>query len=172
VRIGADLARRTTAREQRFLLGRLAARLRSRSCLAEELPPEALVAWALAAAHAAVGGAPANDGRARQVAKALGRRARKLLEQPAHALLSAASPPDAGAWRAAAARTADRLGLLLSGDVPTAIDMLLRDDAGRALGRAEAIEAAPRRPDVKALLAFAASDVHFALRQRLRVAIA
>ena len=172
VRIGADLARRTTAREQRFLLGRLAARLRSRSCLAEELPPEGLVAWALAAAHAAVGGAQGNDDRARQVAKALGRRARKLLEQPAHALLSAASPPDAGAWREAAARTADRLGLLLSGDVPTAIDMLLRDDAGRALGRAEAIEAAPRRPDVKALLAFAASDVHFALRQRLRVAIA
>jgi hypothetical protein len=169
LRIGSDLARRTTGREQRFLLGRVVARLRSRSCLAELLPPEALAAWALAAARCAEGAAD-GDGDAERLARELGRRARRALAEPARALL--ARPPDPEAWRAAAARTADRAGLVLCGDVPTAIELMLRDPEGRAPGRTEAIAAAAARPDVRALVAFAASEAHFTLRQRLRVAIA
>jgi tetratricopeptide (TPR) repeat protein len=170
VRVGADLARRTTAREQRFLLGRVAARLRSRSCLAEILPPASLGTWVVAAARAAVSGA-GEDEQSRRVARELGRRARKALEPAAQALL-AAQPPDLEAFRAATARTADRLGLLLCGDVPVALDLLMREGVGRSPERAEAVAHAAQRPELRSLLAFAASDVHFALRQRLRVAIA
>jgi hypothetical protein len=170
VRVGVDLARRTTVREQRFLLGRAAARLRTRSCLAAHLPPRTLAAWSIAAARAAVGGG-LDDDMARQVAKGLNRRSRKALEPAARALL-AAIPPDPTEFGTAAARTADRLGLLLCGDVPTAMETLLRDGRDRPPDRAAAISAASARPDVRALLAFAASDLHFALRQRLRVAIA
>lgn len=170
VRVGADLARRTTVREQRFLVGRIAARLRSRSCLAERLPPDTLASWAASAARAALG-TPGDDEVARQLARSLGRRARRALEPAARALL--ASPTtDAREYRTGAARTADRLGLLLCGDVPTAIEMALRDAGTRPADRAETIALAAARPELRALLAFAASDVHFALRQRLRVAIA
>ncbi len=169
VRIGTDLARRLTAREQRFLLGRVAARLHSRSCIAELLPPAALLSWSLAAARCVLGGE--EDDLVRRIGRNLGRRSRRALERPARALVSADPAPDADAWRAAAALTADRAGLLLCGDVPTAIEMLL-DDRGRALGRPEAIAEASRRADVRDLIAFAASDAHFTLRQRMRIAIA
>ncbi len=164
-----DLARRLTAREQRFLLGRVAARLHSRSCIAELLPPAALLSWSLAAARCVLGGE--EDDLVRRIGRNLGRRSRRALERPARALVSADPAPDADAWRAAAALTADRAGLLLCGDVPTAIEMLL-DDRGRALGRPEAIAEASRRADVRDLIAFAASDAHFTLRQRMRIAIA
>ncbi len=170
LRIGADLARHTTAREQRFLLGRIAVRLRARSCLAEILEPPALAAWALAAARCALG--TTEDDLALRVGRGLGRRARRALEGPARALLGAKQEPDAEGWRAAAARTADRAGLVLCGDVPTAVHLLLRDATGRALEGSEAITAAATRAEVRALLSFAASEAHFALRQRLRVAIA
>jgi tetratricopeptide (TPR) repeat protein len=170
VRVGTDLARRTTAREQRFLLGRVAARLRSRSCLAELLPTPALSAWAVAAAHVALG-APEDD-LSRLLARSLSRRARRALESPARALLAANPPPDPDGWRAAAARTADRVGLVLCGDPTAALDLLLKDGATPPRTREEQIALATARPDVRSLLAFAVSDAHFALRQRLRVAIA
>jgi tetratricopeptide (TPR) repeat protein len=168
VRVGSDLPRRTTGREQRFLLGRIAARLRSRSCLAELLAPDDLAAWALAAARLAVGDAAA-DARAERLSTGLGRKARRTLAQPARALLARA--PDPAAWRDAAARTADRAGLVLCGDVATAIELLLRDGEADAPVR-HGVAAAAAHPGVRALLVFAASDAHFALRQRLRVAIA
>ncbi len=171
VRVGVDVPRRTTVREQRFLLGRVAATLRSRSCLGRSLPARTLVAWAGAAARVGVGGAT-DDEMTRQLARALPRRARKALEPAARALLGAVPPPDPATWIEGAARTADRLGLLLCGDVPTAIEVLLREVPDRPADPALALAAAAARADIRALLAFAASDVHFALRQRLRVAIA
>jgi tetratricopeptide (TPR) repeat protein len=170
IRVGTDLARRTTVREQRFLLGRVAARLRSRSCLAERIPAEALAAWAASAARAALG-TPGDDDVARQLAKGLGRRARRAMEPAARALL-AGPAPDVAAYRAGASRTADRLGLVLCGDVPTALELSLREAGVHAADRGEAVAAAGARPELRSLLAFAASDVHFALRQRLRVAVA
>jgi tetratricopeptide (TPR) repeat protein len=173
VRVGPDIARRTTTREQRFFAGRAAARLRTRSALAEALPPDVLGALVAAAIRFVVpsSATPADDAGARRLAKALGRRGRRAIEEAARSLASA-PPPDLAAWRVAAAATADRAGLLLCGDVSTALALLLRRGAARPPEGAAALAAAADRPDVLALLAFAASEAHFALRQRLRVAIA
>lgn len=176
VHVGPDIARRSTAREQRFLVGRAAARLRTRSCLAELLPAAALEGWVAAAVRCVVPGyapgAPVDDEMVRRVAKGLTRRVRRALEEPARALARTSSPPDVAAWHSAAAATADRAGLVLCGEVPAAIGVLLRDGRPRAPEGAEAVKAAATRPDVLALLAFAASEAHAALRQRARVAIA
>ncbi len=176
IRCGADQLRRATAREQRFLLGRLAARLRSRSALAEVVD-EATLGDLLAAAVRQVvpdwsaTGLP-SEALVRQVGRALPRRVRKLLE-PAARALAAGPDPDLPAWRAAAAGSADRAGLVLCGDVPTALDLLLRElPAGGPAVVAPARQAVRAHPRALALLAFAASEAHFTLRQRLRVAIA
>jgi cellulose synthase operon protein C len=176
VLVGPDIARRTTAREQRFLVGRAATRLRTRSCLTELLPPAALAGWVAAAIRSVVSGyspaEPVDEEMVRRIAKGVARRGRKALEEAARALAAAPSPPDVAAWHAAAASTANRAGLLLCGEVPVALGMLLRDGASRSPEGAESVALAGTRPDVLALLAFAASEAHFILRQRLRVAIA
>lgn len=176
VRCGTDLARRTTAREQRFLLARVAARLRTRSSLAE-VADEATLGEAVAAAVRQV--VPAWSGTGvppeelvRRVGKLLGRRARKALD-PAARALAAAGPPDLRSWRAAAAATADRAGLVLCGDVPTAVSLLVRGGPGTTpADGAPLLAAVWEHPPALALLAFAASEAHFTLRQKLRVAIA
>jgi tetratricopeptide (TPR) repeat protein len=175
VMVGADLAHRSTLREQRFLLGRTAARLRTRSALAEAFP--ASFADAIGAAvrqvvpyHVGLG-CPGEELLAR-VGKALSRKARRALEEPARVLAHQRPPPDLAAWRLAAAATADRAGLVLCGDVPTALDLLLREGAGRQPPPADRLTALRARPDALALLAFAASEAHLALRQRVRAAIA
>ncbi|HUL60389.1 MAG TPA: tetratricopeptide repeat protein [Anaeromyxobacteraceae bacterium] len=177
VLLGADLLRRWP-REQRFLLGRAAARLRSRSAVAEALAGE-LLADGLGAAvrqvlpdHGVLG--HPSEALVRRVSHRLSRRARRQLEPAARALAAAASPPDVEAWRAAAAATAARAGLVLCGDVSTALAVMLREGApgGRAPAGADAVAAARSRPDVLALLAFAATEEHLVLRQRWRVAIA
>ncbi len=104
--------------------------------------------------------------------RALGRRARRALEEPARALAHQRPPPDLTAWRAAAATTADRAGLLLCGDVPTALELLLRDDTGRKPLPPDRLAALRARPEALALLLYAAGDAHLLLRQKLRVAIA
>jgi hypothetical protein len=176
VLVGLDLTRRTTVREQRFLFGRAAARLRSRSCLAETFPSAALAGWITAASRTIIpsyaGSGPVDEEVVRALAKALARKARRALEPAARALPSLLSPADVETWRAAAAASADRAGLVLCGHVPSALAVLLRDPGGRAPEGAEAIAAARARPDALALLAFAASEEHFLLRQRLRSAIA
>ncbi|HET6438243.1 MAG TPA: tetratricopeptide repeat protein [Anaeromyxobacter sp.] len=175
VRVGADLAHRSTAREQRFMLGRAAARLRTRSALVEAFP--ARFADAVGAAVRLTvphyGGMGHPDGELlRRLDKALPRKSRRALEEPARALAHQRPPPDLVAWRAAAASTADRAGLALCGDVPTALDLLLRDASGRKPAPAERAEALRASSEAQALLAFAAGETHLALRQKLRVAIA
>ncbi|HYD39189.1 MAG TPA: hypothetical protein VEB43_00035 [Anaeromyxobacter sp.] len=175
VRVGADLAHRSTVREQRFMLGRVAARLRTRSALAEAFPaelPDAIgAAVRLVVPHYAGLGRP-GDELSRRLEKAISRRTRRALEDPARALAHLRPPPDLAAWRTAAAATADRAGLALGGDVPTALDLLLRDDAGRKPAPGDRLVALRARPEALALLSFAASEAHLALRQRLRVAVA
>ncbi|HEY6001774.1 MAG TPA: tetratricopeptide repeat protein, partial [Anaeromyxobacter sp.] len=176
VLVGPDVARRTTAREQRFLVGRAAARLRTRSCLGELLPPAALAGWIAAAVRSVVPGyspgEPVDEEMVRRIAKGIARKARKPFEEASRALALAPNPPDLTAWRNAAAASADRAGLVLCGDVPAALGMLLREGARRAPEGPIAVARASSRPDVLSLLAFAATEAHFILRQRLRVAIA
>lgn len=173
VLVGSDIARKTTttAREQRFLLGRVMMRLRSRSCLAQILPAPALARWVAAAVRSVVPAHPGEDVLARRLAKAMSRRARRALERPARALAKGVATNVDG-WAAAAAATADRAGLVLCGDVPTALHAILRTAAGEPVEGPAAAAAARTRPDALALLVFAASEEHFALRQRLRLAIA
>jgi hypothetical protein len=175
VLVGADLARRTTMREQRFLLGRAAARLRGRTGLVEAVPAPAL--WdAVAAAIRQVvpgwagAGQPSED-LVRRVGRALSRKARRALEEPARTIARNQGSTDLAALRVAAASTADRAGLVLCGDVPTAIALLVREPGARGAG--DEIQAeARRREETRALLAFAAEEAHFRLRQKLRVAVA
>jgi hypothetical protein len=109
---------------------------------------------------------------ARRIGRALSRRARKALEPAARSLVAQVVPPSVEVWATAAAATADRAGLVLCGDVPAALASMLRDVAGRTLVGQAAVEAARNRSDVRALLSFAASEAHFSLRHRMRVAIA
>jgi tetratricopeptide (TPR) repeat protein len=175
VRVGADLAHRSTIREQRFMLGRAAARLKTRSALVEAFPAEFAdaigVAVRLVVPHYSALGQPSEQ-LARRLQKALSRKARRALEEPARALAHQRPTPDLPAWRAAVAATADRAGLALCGDLPTALDLLLRDEAGRKPVPADRLTALSAHPEAQALLAFAASEAHLALRQKLRVAIA
>jgi hypothetical protein len=102
----------------------------------------------------------------------LPRRTRKLLEGPA-GQLAAGPRPDLAAARQAAAATADRYGLALCGDVPTALAILARGGpASTPPDGPPLVEAVRACPPALALLAFAASEAHLVLRQKLRVAIA
>jgi hypothetical protein len=175
VRVGADLAHRSTIREQRFMLGRAAARLRTRSSLVEAFPGEFAdavgAAVRLIVPHYTAIGQPAEP-LARRLEKALSRKTRRALEEPARALAHQRPTPDLAAWRAAAAGTANRAGLALCGDVPTALDLLLRDDSGRKPAPGDRLAALLSHPEAQSLLSFAATEAHLVLRQKLRVAIA
>jgi hypothetical protein len=61
---------------------------------------------------------------------------------------------------------------LLCGDVPTSLDLLLRDETGRKPAPADRMALLRGRPEALALLAYAATEAHLTLRQKLRVAVA
>jgi hypothetical protein len=173
--VGIDLPHRSTVREQRFMLGRAAARLRTRSGLVESFP-EAFAdvvgaAVRLVVPHFAAIGDPSQELR-RRLEKATTRKIRKALDEPARALAHQRPPPDLAAWRAAAAATANRAGLALCGDVATALDLLLRDESGRKPAPADRLDSLRAQPEALALLTFASGEAHLVLRQKLRVAIA
>jgi cytochrome c-type biogenesis protein CcmH/NrfG len=177
LRIGGEFARRFGPGEQRFLLGRAAARLKARNALADHLGPGRLGEYLAAAVRIVdptwAGTGEPGEGLVRQVAKAMPRKLRRPLEELAPLL--AGLKPDLLAWYAALSATADRTGLLLSGDVAAALLVALRDGAPpppRPEGAAEVQEAVRTRPDLQALLSFAASEDHFRLRQKLKLAIA
>jgi hypothetical protein len=176
VRAGADLARRCALAEQRFLLGRAAARLRARSAVAARLDARALGRLLAAAVrqvdagYEGLGVPPQAVSRA--VGRALSRRARKAMEEPVRAL-AAGPAPDVAAWQEGLARTADRVGLLLCGDPTVALGLVLREAAGAAPSSPDALAAAVReRAGLRDLAVFAGSDEHLRLRQVLRLAIA
>jgi hypothetical protein len=102
----------------------------------------------------------------------LPRRVRRAIE-PAARAIAAGPPPDLATWRRAAAATADRFGLALCGDVPTALAILARGGpASTPPDGPPLIEAVRQCPPALSLLAYAATEAHLVLRQRLRVAIA
>lgn len=177
VRIGAEFARRHALPEQRFLLARVAARIRAGTGLAEHLGPGRLAEMLAAAVRQAVpafdGIGEPGEGLVRQAARVVPRRLRRTLEELSRPL--AAGPPDLIGWFGALSATGDRAGLLLAADVPAALELVLHDGGlppARPQAAAEVAEAVQARPDLQALLRFAASEEHLRLRQRLRLAIA
>ncbi|HTP27035.1 MAG TPA: tetratricopeptide repeat protein [Anaeromyxobacteraceae bacterium] len=174
VRVGPGLLRRTGT-EQRFLLARMAARVRSRSGLAArksagELGDLVAAAVRQVVNHYAATGQP-SAALEKAVARALPRRLRKQLSERA-AALAQAGPQDVAAWQAGLAATADRVGLLFSVDLTAALGLRLREGGGPA-DSADGVTAAVRaRVDLQHLLAFVLSEDHLRLRQRLRLAIA
>lgn len=165
--LGADVARLET-NGARFLLGRAVAQLRDRTgTLAELRPDELTMFFAAAAGIAGVNPAPpalaaiaadapaAVDQRHKQLSKHLGRREKKNLALVAGRFSEIGDPL---AWREAAISTASRAGLLLSGDVAVALDVLDVGRGGRSL-----VDEQP----VLDLLAWAAGDAHLALRKAL-----
>jgi hypothetical protein len=96
---------------------------------------------------------------------------RKVLDEPARAVALAGSQ-DVAAWHAGLAATADRVGLLFAGDVPSALAALLRERGLLTASAAEVTSDVRARADLRQLLSFIISEEHFRLRQRLRLAIA
>jgi tetratricopeptide (TPR) repeat protein len=173
LRIGPDLGRRLSPAEQRFAVARAVARLRARSGVAARLGPARLAEVMAAVVRQALpdyeGLAEPSEALLRSVGRALPRKVRRALEEPARAL-SVAGPIDVAAWQAALAATADRAALLFAGDVPSALGVAL---GGPRPKTPEDVAAAVRaRPAVAHLLVFAASEEHFRLRQRLKLAVA
>jgi hypothetical protein len=176
VLIGLDLTRRANPLEVRFLLGRALARIRLQAHLADTLKGGALGLAVAAAVNVVVPGYTAtghpSEDAVRRIGKALARRSRRALEAAARELADLPSAPDLSRWDAMAALTADRVGAVLCGDVPTALSMILNAHMpGGHATPAERAAAALERPDVAALIAFAATEEHFLLRRRLKVAL-
>ena len=103
--------------------------------------------------------------------RAIPRKVRKALEEPVRAL-GVSGTPDVGEWQKALAASADRVGLVLAGDVPAALGAVLAESGPAARTPTERAAAARARAPLRALLLFAASEDHFRLRQRLGLAVA
>ncbi|WP_176065004.1 hypothetical protein [Anaeromyxobacter diazotrophicus] len=171
---GPELTARFGPSEQRFLVARAAARVRARSALADRLSAAALrellsATVRLIAPEDTSLGVPA-EALARAVARAVPRKVRKALEEPVHALLVSGAP-EVAEWQEGLAATAGRAGLLVAGDVPAALALVLAEGAPAA-GRADRAAAARDLAPLRDLLLFAASDEHLRLRQRLGLAVA
>lgn len=169
---GPDTVRRLGPSEQRFLVARAAARLRSRSALASRLDPRALGELMAAVVHPV---APDYEGlghpsaeQVKAVARALPRKLKKIAEGPSR-VIARSGTIDVAAWQASLAASADRVGLLLSADVPAALRIVLGECAS-ARGAAE-VGSALGHSRFSQLALFAISEEHLALRQHLRLAV-
>ena len=84
--------------------------------------------------------------------------------------------PDAATLAHACVLSADRAGLLYSGDLVGSLSLMLREDptlGNVRLDSADAVRgAASARQDVRELMLFAVSDDFFRLRQKLKLGLA
>jgi hypothetical protein len=177
VQIGLDLTRRASPLDTRFLIGRAVAMIRLQAHLGETLKGGALGSAVAAVVRLVVPGYSAtgqpSEETVRRLGKAVGRRSRRALEAAGRALAALEAPPSVDGWLGAAGLTADRAGAVLCGDVPTALSIVMGGHALTAAGgtAVDRQSAALERPEVASLLAFAATEEHFLLRKRLRVAL-
>ncbi len=176
--VGPDMVRRYQAREQRFLFARAAFHLRNKMPIAYRFDNTRLADLLGNAIRVVVPdfnrlGKPDAD-LTKRLRKAMSGKAIRALEQVAPELLSAKNL-DISAWMQAAGWSADRAGLLLSGDIASALQVLLREDpalGGMRLDTTDQILTAMRkRRDMFELVAFVTSDDHYKLRSRLRLAL-
>jgi tetratricopeptide (TPR) repeat protein len=159
----ATLAGDATAR---FWVGRALALLRERAVLLEPLPATEVGAL-LAAAAAVAGVSPpvaagalrAVEERARALARAMGRKERKALALQASRFTS--ERIDAAAFREAMLAGADRLGLVMAGDVAAAVRAVAGPAAAAARTARSAVAGDAR---ALALVRFALTDDYLLLR--------
>ena len=147
----------------RFRVGRALSLLRDRASFLDRVAPEDL--GALLAAAPVVAGVPAADAQGateetvRALGKAMGRKERRALELQASRF--GFEPLDAGAFRAGVLAAADRLGLLLAGDI--AVAARVRGE----LGADAEVATLAAKPAVLELVRFALSEDYLALRRLL-----
>lgn len=173
--IGPDLIRRFNVREQRFLFGRAALAVADKAALVRKLPPAELAdvlgnsvrisepEWMELGRR--------SEEQSKQLRKAYSRRALKVLEEAAGALVAQPQAPSLEATVAGLAFSGDRAGLLLCADVAAGLGLMLREEAPPGAPKPETAEATlaavRERADVRELVPFALSDDFFRLRQRL-----
>jgi hypothetical protein len=143
----------------RFRAGRALFLLHQRAATVERLPMAQLeeILWGaamLSGARPPGVDAGALKARAKTLGKGMGRREQKALE--GYRARLEGEPLDAGLWRAAVGRGADRFGLLVSGDAGAA----LRAVAGRGDGGLDL-----RRPECLELVRFALDERYANLRR-------
>jgi hypothetical protein len=175
--VGQEVVRKFNAREQKFLIGRAVHGLLNKTALLHKLPAREranVLGSAIRVGDPSFSGlANRDEAMEKQLRKALPRKALKQLE-----LVAASVRPDVDVDRAAAGllHSADRAGLMMSGDVLLGLNMLLRQDPGyttvmRGEGTDVVLHAARQRDDVRELLAFALSEDFFRLRQKVGLAL-
>ncbi len=171
--VSQETVRRFQAREQRFLFGRAAFGLWSKTAIARRLSTQELASLLGNSVRIHFGSyaglGQRNDEISKQLRRAYSRKAIKALEGPSSAIASG-PPIDLKAALDGLAFTADRVGLLLAGDPAVALGALVREELAGA-GQPTQLPAALSRPDVRELVDFALSDAFFALRKKLGFAV-
>jgi cellulose synthase operon protein C len=175
VLVGPTVTQRFNQREQRFLFARAALGLFDKTAIVRKLQPSELadVFGNSVRIHLPDwnGLGRKSEEHSKQLRKAYSRRAIKALEQPAGAV---ASDPrlDLPGMVEGLSYSADRAGLLLSGDVAASISMLMKEDGtSRSESPEQSASAARERRDVRELVGFALSEECFKLRQKIGVAL-
>ncbi|WP_157370464.1 tetratricopeptide repeat protein [Vulgatibacter incomptus] len=175
--VSKDFGTRYRPSEQTFLLARAAWGIREGSALWASLPRKTLaelVGAAVLLIHPdATSVEDPGAEEVRRLGKVLGRKGKRALEAPVRQLLEGPRDATVDDLVRHAERSANRLGLLLSGDLPASFGLLARGhQPGRPLETEGAVlEAIERRPELAELLLFAVSDEHAALRRRLGLAV-
>ncbi len=176
--VGQEVVRKYNVREQRFLLGRAAMGLYTKSAVVRKLSTNEVAELLGASIRIFHPEFPLlgrrNDEASKQLRKAYSRRALKQLEGPA-GTASLLRSVELDALLEGLDLSADRAGLLVCGDVAAGMTMLLRDEPNFSAIRSEntdiALEALRRRVDVRELFAFALSDDFFRLRQKIGLSV-
>ncbi len=174
--IGRDFTSAHSHREQTFLLSRMAWMIRQGSSFYSRLTVPTLEKMIVAAVRIHAPGydaGPVDDDATRRLAKAMGRKGRKALEQPVADFLSTGGALRVDELLRGARRSANRAGMTLSGDVPACLGLLLREGSGTRGpdGHGELSEVLERREDIVDLLRFSIAEEHFRLRGALRLGL-
>jgi tetratricopeptide (TPR) repeat protein len=178
VLVSQDVVRKFNAREQKFLIGRAVFGLLNKTAVLAKLGPAELVDLfgnsirIFQPDYMLLG--RRNDESSKQLRKAYSRKALKALEGPATEA-AAARGADLPRVMDGLTHSANRAGLVLCGDVASALNVLLREETGASTIRPDATEsiaqAVRSRSDIRELLAFSVSEDFFRLRQKMGVGL-
>ncbi|MCC6747300.1 MAG: tetratricopeptide repeat protein [Deltaproteobacteria bacterium] len=162
---------------ERFRVGRTISLLRERAQALEVLERKDLELLLAGSIFAVEPGAsfelprPQVEGAARRLQKAMSRRERKLLPLAVARFMQEGGEVDG--WVRGVLATANRVGLLICGDLPAAMDQLVRDPSAAvgAPGRATAriVEAIRAEPQATQLLLYSVSRDYLSLRRELQL---